>query len=361
METINRENVKESLIVLDAEEVIKLVVMEDISFPPSVSQEHKSVILAAKQPPLRELDDISLIKLITTYIKKAKTMSGHKTADKEIDKAMISLIVDKILAGKFGNLTSMQLEIAIKKGAVGDYGEYMGINAKTLNGWIIAYYKEQLRFRKVQSDFEQKQTYEENQKKKSDHFKENQEEYFLKRFKIEYETLKQRKNYVVFDLNGLFYKWLIKKELLPETNPKRDYYIKQAERKFRENWRHDLKTAGETMTTTINSWLRYTSETIDGKPMMKARFKDLVRRLILVDFMRSAIKDGKEFEQMIKFGIGDIYPRFCGECIFLSITEIKQDGKKPKPPHICKKYKEQVKHNGCHPKLPVLDQCEYEG
>ncbi len=62
-----------------------------------------------------------------------------------------------------------------------------------------------------------------------------------------------------------------------------------------------------------------------------------------------------------KLRIGDVTPRFCGECPFLSITEREQNGKKPKPPHVCKKYKEQVRRNGYHRDLPVLEQCDYEG
>ena len=46
---------------------------------------------------------------------------------------------------------------------------------------------------------------------------------------------------------------------------------------------------------------------------------------------------------------------FCGNCKHLTPTESEQSEKKE--PHWCKKYNEQVKHNGHHPMLPRLEQC----
>lgn len=52
---------------------------------------------------------------------------------------------------------------------------------------------------------------------------------------------------------------------------------------------------------------------------------------------------------------------FCyPDCMYLSVTEAEQDKDFEKPPHICHKYKKQVKHHGYHPKLRRLDECRYE-
>ena len=57
--------------------------------------------------------------------------------------------------------------------------------------------------------------------------------------------------------------------------------------------------------------------------------------------------------------IHEVMPRFCGNCPFLSITEEEQNKQKNKDRHICYRYKKVLLHNGYHPKLPVLTECDY--
>jgi hypothetical protein len=53
--------------------------------------------------------------------------------------------------------------------------------------------------------------------------------------------------------------------------------------------------------------------------------------------------------------------RFCfHSCKFLSITESEQDRLKIKDPHICERYNRHIRHNGMHPRLPMLDECDYD-
>lgn len=51
--------------------------------------------------------------------------------------------------------------------------------------------------------------------------------------------------------------------------------------------------------------------------------------------------------------------RFCGNCKFLSITEEEQDKQKNKDRHVCNRYSEILLHNGFHPRIPVLNICDY--
>ena len=53
--------------------------------------------------------------------------------------------------------------------------------------------------------------------------------------------------------------------------------------------------------------------------------------------------------------------RFCyHSCKFLSITEHEQNRLKTKEPHICERYNKHIKHNGFHPSLPMLSECDYD-
>lgn len=54
-----------------------------------------------------------------------------------------------------------------------------------------------------------------------------------------------------------------------------------------------------------------------------------------------------------------VMPRFCENCSFLNITEEEQNKQKNKDKHICNRYKKVLLHNGYHPKLPVLTECDY--
>lgn len=57
--------------------------------------------------------------------------------------------------------------------------------------------------------------------------------------------------------------------------------------------------------------------------------------------------------------IHEVMPRFCGNCSFLNITEEEQSKQKNKDRHICNRYKKVLLHNGHHPQLPVLTECDY--
>lgn len=57
--------------------------------------------------------------------------------------------------------------------------------------------------------------------------------------------------------------------------------------------------------------------------------------------------------------IHDVMPRFCDNCSFLNITEEEQNKQKNKDRHICNRYKKVLLHNGYHPQLPVLTECDY--
>ena len=54
-----------------------------------------------------------------------------------------------------------------------------------------------------------------------------------------------------------------------------------------------------------------------------------------------------------------VMPRFCDNCSFLNITEEEQNKQKNKDRHICNRYKKVLLHNGYHPQLPVLNECDY--
>jgi hypothetical protein len=62
-----------------------------------------------------------------------------------------------------------------------------------------------------------------------------------------------------------------------------------------------------------------------------------------------------------QLNIAGVTTRFCfHSCKFLSITEHEQNRLKTKEPHICERYNKHIKHNGFHPSLPMLSECDYD-
>ncbi len=277
----------------------ELIKLSDVSFPETASKEHKEIILASKQPPLKGFKSSELIKAIALLIDKAKKMAGEKDSDPKITEAAIEIITEKIKAGGYGNLTAEQIEIAIKKGAAGDFGEYFGVNARTLNLWIKEFYQEQMKYRKAQAAHEQKLKFEAEEKAKSDHFKENQTEYLLKRLRQEYQKKKENPDYKVFDLNNYFYIHLQSAKKIPMQHPRREEFKEKADEILKKELRGEKLRAGDNQKTIIQSWIDNLGKTLEGKPKMKRKYFGIVMDLILNDYLKECAELGLDFENVI--------------------------------------------------------------
>lgn len=276
------------------------IVIRESRFPKNVSNEHKEVILAADYPVLRTLEKEKLIEAIAVIYNKAKTLTGQTKESPEIFEEAVKVLVDYIQSGKYGNLTTKQLEISITKGAMGEYGEFHGINAKTIHTWITSFYKAQMKFRKIQSEYNQKRRLEEQQEETSKYFKENAETLMLSRLRDEYERLAKNPDHLIWDYNGSFYFYLLSKEKINEPHERLEHFQDLAMRKMKEGFRHDLTTANSIMRTTIKGWLSNFDETMQGKPVMNARYQQITNEFILRDYLSGCIELGLEFEEVIE-------------------------------------------------------------
>jgi hypothetical protein len=276
------------------------LIKRDIEYPANATEEHKAVIQASMDKPLKYYDISKLIDALTVLFLRAKSLSGQVAEANEVAEAAIDTISQWIISGKYKNLTAKQLEAAIEKGAMGEFGEYMGINAKTIHNWIKYYYTYQMKFKKIQAEYNERRKFENEQKKQSQHFKENEKKYFFNRWEQEYNSLERVENYRVYDPNNKFYEYLLERELIPFPNPRRKEYIAIATRITKEGLRDDITRASGAMRTTINDWLKNFDQALINKPVMRQRFQSLVMDLILTDYMRGHLELGSSFEEMVK-------------------------------------------------------------
>ena len=278
---------------------MELVKIEKISFPVNATPEHKQLVWAAKQKPLKEFSESELIQAVSILIDKAKNIAGQKNADLNVIETAIETLVEKIKSGGFGNLTAQQLEIITKKGALGEYGEFMGINAKSIRGWITAYRNDHLKYHKKQLLHEQQMKDKMEAEKRSQHFKENEEQYILDRWKKEYETLERLKDYQVYDPQNKFYKRLVDKGLSPVPHPERERFKDMAKSLTKEELRVQMANANNIVRTHIKGWLKDIDFALINKPVMRSKFESLVMTLIVTDYMKSHLDLGSSFEEMI--------------------------------------------------------------
>lgn len=64
-------------------------------------------------------------------------LTGYKTDSINITE--VAAIFSEILLEEYPNITFEELDIIFKQGALGNYGEFMGLSPKTFNGWVKEY------------------------------------------------------------------------------------------------------------------------------------------------------------------------------------------------------------------------------
>ena len=74
---------------------------------------------------------------LTVMVSSVFTMAGQEMKEKDL--AAIIREVSKDLQTRYKSLTLEEVKIALDNGVRGDYGQYMGINVVSINGWLKAY------------------------------------------------------------------------------------------------------------------------------------------------------------------------------------------------------------------------------
>lgn len=260
----------------------------DIDYPAGLTEPEKEQALEAKQPAMKSFNSNDLIDLLMLLVKKATLIAGQKVNEEYIE-AAVEILHEKIISGRYGSITYFQIERAIKNGASGEYGEFMGINAKTIHSWIARLFKDQERLRIKMSAHEAKLAHEKRQKEVNDYYIQHANELLLKRLKTQIENLKNDKPF--HDLGGLFYKYFVEKGKIHEPHEREEHFLNLARKKVEDEKRSELKwQRGEAARKQIKDFINGLKE---PGVKLKARIESTKEQLIIEDFLRKQIEAEK--------------------------------------------------------------------
>ena len=117
------------------------------------------------------------------------------------------------------------------------------------------------------------------------------------RLKHEYNTLKKRGNYIIFDAESKIHDAL--NDLGKFDKSRREPFIIQAKNELKAQLSDERRRAGATHKTVITSWMNDLDETLKNKPKMEKDFHSKVKRLILSDFLKGCIEKGLRVEEIV--------------------------------------------------------------
>ncbi len=120
-----------------------IAVNTNISLYPGFSEKQKKYVLAKTGNRVRVLvkekkKNLLIIELVKA-ISSAVFDCGQKMDAKDLELNANNLA--NYLDEKFPAITIQEVQLAFKMGAVGEFGEFMGLNLKTFNYWIKCYFE----------------------------------------------------------------------------------------------------------------------------------------------------------------------------------------------------------------------------
>jgi len=103
-----------------------------------MTEQYRPFILALRGDSLKKNSINTNLKSLVIIISKTSALKGSIIVDNESDLYLAEKFYELIME-KYPHATLGEIELAFKKGVLGDYGEYFGINVKTLWGWFKSY------------------------------------------------------------------------------------------------------------------------------------------------------------------------------------------------------------------------------
>lgn len=104
-----------------------------------VTERYKPYIQALRTPDLKSQTPIDNYKAIYNAIIIACEYTGAAKTEENGATRFLAENLLKELLSKFPFIRHGEIELALKKGALKEYGEYFGINMQTLYGWVKKY------------------------------------------------------------------------------------------------------------------------------------------------------------------------------------------------------------------------------
>lgn len=202
---------------------------------PELTEPQKEIIVARNQITLREVlskDEGKTLAILISAFKTALSVAGQKKEGKDYENqlnAYLDVVKRKIRIGEYQSLTPSELKIAVYRGASGSYGDFQGINAKSINGFVKNYLSEQNAATTKQRLYESKVKIEKEQEAKKNELKGKwqQPEYFNKLIEADKESKRKAFGVMVQDFGSAKCKRLIREGVIELTETDKQYFKSQ--------------------------------------------------------------------------------------------------------------------------------------
>jgi hypothetical protein len=103
-----------------------------------ISEQYRPYILALRTTDLKSTHKTDNIKAITLAVVKATSLTGKINMDTNVDVFISTNFYEQIIV-KYPYARHGEISLAFQKGALGEYGEYFGVNVTTCWKWWKAY------------------------------------------------------------------------------------------------------------------------------------------------------------------------------------------------------------------------------
>lgn len=262
----------------------------------SLTQFEKSVVLASKEPRIKDLQRLEVGKKVTEVISSAFVALGSKPMNLE-ERKILERAIETDLYISFPNITLKEFQIAVYKGSMGDFkikdDEVIMITPKNVHTWINAYRDF------VKKDIIAKQRALEYKKEKEN--KPDQEtihaqmKEFIEKSIIEpYNLFKIENRYTFDDPANVVYNFLDKLGLIPFTIERKNEIYEQAKEQFRKKHK-----AGTTAAEVLHN-MKVIKEMEAGSSKIQSELKIMAKKIALEIFLTDCKEMDMDLGEMIK-------------------------------------------------------------
>jgi hypothetical protein len=106
----------------------------------------RKYVTAKESPKVIGLDPIEAVHMLLDLIMATQVNIGHtKSAEDDTMNAMAAKSIYDLIVDRFKTITVSELKLAVLNGSLGEYGDYVGVNLKSVSGWIKSYSTSELK------------------------------------------------------------------------------------------------------------------------------------------------------------------------------------------------------------------------
>lgn len=282
-----------------------IVIRQEISYPIKADLHHQEIVSASKELRIAKIDLKDVRKAVLVLTNQAYKNAGIYKADQEQLKSELINIKNEVagfLKRNYQKLSLQDVAIAIREGSTGAYGDFFGVNAKTIRGWIEDYLSVRHVKMQEQRHHEQKialKTAEEEREAKKHVWINHLKNRIIKTI----ESVSSDPKFKIYDYGNAMYDHLDSMRLIPLSLDDKLKYIEQAKVKHLEDLNADADQAKKEFNRSKHSKLiTHINNINSGKfegSKLQSEYKSIAKKLALKDFYINLVSNPHEMDKVI--------------------------------------------------------------